>query len=213
MNASRRYSVIFYGCLLVTIVLVGVMLFSGSDSTTETVYTKAPITTSAPSATSSAASTAITTTTGMTLRWSDEQLRTLMNTAVKSQSIDASIDRVTLSAPDTITVAGTVARTELESMIESSALESKNTLLWALKLLPNDLTFAIAFSAAAEDGTLVVEPLSVRAESVTLPASILPAGVTDAVNASIHDALTAQRCTLESLSVAGEMLYLTCNVG
>ncbi|MEA4822782.1 MAG: hypothetical protein VB111_01545 [Clostridiaceae bacterium] len=213
MNASRRYSVIFYGCLLVTVVLVGVMLFSGSDSTTETVYTKALSTAFTSSAAPSAASTAAATTAGMTLRWSNEQLRTLMNTAIESQSVEASIDRVALSAPDTITVAGSIARTELEAMLESSELDSKNTLLLALKLLPEDLSFAVAFSAAAEDGTLVVEPLSVRAESVTLPASILPAGVTDAVNASIHDALTAQRCTLESLSVAGEMLYLTCNVG
>ncbi|MGN1073378.1 MAG: hypothetical protein ACI4QB_00175, partial [Eubacteriales bacterium] len=74
MKSSRRYSVIFYGCLLIAVVLVGAMLFSDrSGSPQETVYTRAP---AASSASSSASSVSIAASTGpLTLRWSAEQLR------------------------------------------------------------------------------------------------------------------------------------------
>ncbi|MDY3285856.1 MAG: hypothetical protein SOX31_04680, partial [Eubacteriales bacterium] len=59
MKSSRRYSVIFYGCLLIAVVLVGAMLFSDRDgSPQETVYTRASAASSVSSTASSAVSTA-----------------------------------------------------------------------------------------------------------------------------------------------------------
>ena len=213
MKSSRRYSVIFYGCLLIAVVLVGAMLFSDrSGSSQETVYTRASVSSAASTAVSTAASTAASTG-PLTLRWSAEQLRDLMRTAVEGQTEGITVDRVTLTAPDTVSVSGTMSRALLEELLEASELEAKKTLLLALRLLPEELSVGIAFSAAAGDGTLAVTPLSLHAESITLPASLLPQELTDGVNAAIRDALEAQHCTLESLFISGEVLYLTCFVG
>lgn len=209
----RRYAAVFYGCLLVAVVLAGVMILSERDDRSATSVQSAqsaqPVRTAQPvrPARTSAASSRLV---DITLRWTPEQLRTLMQQALDSVTEDAAVTAVTLAAPDTVTVSGTVSRAALERLLDRSDVEGRGTLELALKLLPDTMNVSVAFAASVEDGSLAVSPLSLRAESVTLPASVLPSGVTAAANAAVRRALTEQHCTLETLEIHDDTLLLTC---
>ncbi len=209
-SPSRRYTTIFYSCLLVTVVLIGTMMFT-SKSPKAASAAKEQATTGTTAPTTPAVTTA--TTMSVTLQWTAEELRTMMADSIAQEVSDVKIEKVTLTEPDLITVSGTIARSTLETLLQNSEIEGKSALAMAMKLLPGNIDTTISFYAEAKGGSLLIEPHSFEAGSIELPIALLSDEMFDGINRQIADSLQQRRCRLRSIRIQDDVLYLACTVG
>ena len=224
-QSSRRYSVIFYGCLLVTVVLVGVMLFSEPTGPAEALgtttqksinqihaTTSTAVTTAAGTETPLSSSVLPDGSTTVNLRWSNTQIKDFLTQALERAEIAIDVQDITLLEPDTISMTGSIPRDTAINLLDISTIPSKEALRFALRLLPESLEIELSFKAEAVDHTLSVTPLKLVTQGISLPVSILPNSVTDSFHSLVASALKEQHCTLDSLFIADNVLYLTCTI-
>ncbi len=207
----RRHAAACSLLLLAAVLITGVVFLTKHDSRAEAVQLE---TTPARVAASAAAELPETTApadshlTDVRMSWSPDQLMTLIQNAVDSASSDITVSSVSLEAPDTVTVSGTLERSVLEALLESSDIEARSTLEMAVKLLPDAIDLSIAFTLSVEDNRLTVQPVTLEASSITLPASVVPEHMVEDMNTAIADSLTSSGCTPESLEIADNTLTL-----
>ena len=208
-SPSRRYTTIFYSCLLVTVVLIGAIMVtsrkpgsassSGEQTTAGTTAPATPMVTTA-------------TTMSVTMHWTAEELRTMMSDSISQEVDDVKIEKVTLTEPDIVIVSGTIARSTLETL-QNSDIEGKNALAMAMKLLPGNIDATISFYVEAKSGTLNLEAFSFEAGSIVLPIDLLSEEMFRGVNEQIAESLEQRRCRLRSIKIEDDVLYLACSVG
>ncbi len=214
---SRAYAVVFYGCTLVTLVLIGIMIFYPSgrfadDAAPSGSTTALPRTTyastapAAPPATTSAAPI----TTHVSLRWSQEQVRMLITQTLKDQALDIRLDEVVLAEPDQVQISGSITRAALVKMVEASDISSKDTLLFGLRLLPQNIDVKGSLRISMEDGALQIVPDSLTAAGIQVPAGLLPADLGSQLGDAVTEKLATEGCVLQELQIANGMLHLSC---
>ena len=209
-SPSKRYTAIFYSCLLVTVVLIGAMMVSSrpkatvqTEKTTESQTTKK--TTSGVSAPME-----------IIFYRNAEQLRSMLNEAAAESLENVEIDDLTLEAPDLVTISGSVSRSTLEKLLQESNIEGKNTFSMALKLLPVEMEGTVSFRLTVEDGRLNVIPQSFEAGTINLPVEMvsddLIAAINDAINNSLDEQNYKRDYKLKSLVIEDNTLNLTCEI-
>lgn len=204
----RRNTAIFYSCLLVAVILIGVMLFTERSDTVGAVSAAphTPIVSTLPGAAQDTRSTAGT----VSLRWSDAQIRDLITDALSSS--EGTVDKVTLTSPDMVTAAGTVARSFIEKALGTSDMASKDTLKQALKLLPENLDITATIRIAVTGGTVTASVTEVSAEGISLPATLLPSDLGRVLSGAVREKLAREGCTPQSLTISDGTLYLNCRM-
>ena len=209
-SPSRRYTTIFYSCLLVTVILIGAVMVTsrkpGSDSSPGEQTTAGTTTRATPMVTTA-------TTMSVTMHWTAEELRTMMSDSISQEVDDVKIEKVTLTEPDIVIVSGTIARSTLETLLQNSEIEGKSALAMAMKLLPGNIDATISFYVEAKSGTLNLEAFSFEAGSIVLPIDLLSEEMFRGVNEQIAEALEQRRCRLRSIKIEDDVLYLACTVG
>lgn len=216
-SKNRQYSVIFYGCLLVAVVLFGIVLFPKTPAEdTKYVYTTTAATTTATSTTApktTKATTAATTKNNkMSFHWSETELKTMFADALADTLPDAEITKVELAEPNQCTVVGRLPRSAVQTIAKNAGVELGEAAQIALKLAPNVLDLRISFTADVQDGSIVTEPQSFSAESVDLPVGMFPEDAKTAINTALNTAIYAQKYQPEDLFISGGLLYLDCKI-
>lgn len=212
-TSSRLYSAIFYPCMLAAVMLTGVMLFSSETEDASSIFAQS---TSGGSPYKAAEQPRITTlssstVSGLSLRWSDTQLLSFLQTALDDSGTEITIEDIILSEDNHITIKAKVLRTVINDLLSSRNIPDNAALLFALRFLPDELPFEAAFQLECCSGMLQLTPVSLAAGGLSLPVNSIPDTVCERFSSLAYSALREQGCTLEHLFITDHTLYLDCN--
>jgi|GEM_PF-1370744 len=217
--SGRLYAAIFYPCMLAAVMLVGVMLFSpdGGITTSATAatggaFSHAALQTTAISAAPAATSSAAPMTTELSLRWSSTQLYEFMHRALEAADIGLHVQSVKLEDPDRVEVSATADRDQICRVIEESFLDNTNLILFALRLLPQEVDTDAVFNISCTNGSLSLVPLELTIAGIELPVTLIPEHVQSEFARLADDTLAQQGCRLDRLFIADNTLYLDCTL-